>query len=173
MRSIPIVAVLMLAPFLSSPASSGSAGGKTPGCQVKLTGAVQSSSGCIVTANYYFEGGDLIGGRKNTLVSLVAMGADLPKELQSVSINLEIPGEPKPGKFGMQTLPATEGAVVTRENRVFGRLEDVSLELTGAKLVSTAEAPEGFASSRIYALRGTLRFTVSDKGGRVTVTSSF
>jgi len=37
---------------------------------------------------------------------------------------------------------------------------------------STAE-PQGFDVSRVYTLRGSLRFTVRDKTGQVTVTSSF
>ncbi len=167
------MAVLMLVPLVSISASAGGAGASTPGCQVRLSGAVQGAFGCIVTANYYFEGGSLIEGRKNTVVSLIAMGADLPKELQSVSINIEIPGEPKPGKIGQsQTLAATSGAVVTKDRRIFDQLKDLTLELTSAKVASTAE-PQGFDVSRVYTLRGTLRFTASGKAGQVNVASSF
>jgi hypothetical protein len=170
MRTVRL-AVLLLAPFISTSATA--TGASTPGCRVELSGAVQGSFGCVVTANYYFEGGSLIEGRKNTLVSLIALGADLPKELRSVSINIEIPSEPRPGKIGQsQTLPATSGAVVTKDNRVFDRVDELTLDLTSAKVASTAE-PQGFDVSRVYTLRGSLRFTVSDKTGQVTVTSSF
>jgi hypothetical protein len=38
-------------------------------------------------------------------------------------------------------------------------------------VASTAE-PQGFDASRVYTLRGSLRFTVSDRTGPATVTTS-
>jgi hypothetical protein len=150
---------------------------KPSGCSGSLSGAVTGTFSCMVTVNYYYDGSEMVGGRRNALVSILSNPFDprhtRPAGVKNVGGNVEIAGEPKPGTFAKADAgAATLFSVILDDNRMFDRIQDLKLTLDSAAPGETTEALG--IKSRLYGVGGRLEATLADEAGaEVRLSASF
>lgn len=153
----------------------GSGGGGSSRCSGSLSGAhVGSISGCIVTLNYYPDGGNLVGGRESSLLTLL-VGSGIgttPAGVDGVGVNFELAGAPAAGSYSLSDGGDATMAYVNAGASYFSNLDVLSLEVS--QLQSLGEDTSSGERAESFMPSGTLDFVVSDgTGDAVTVSASF
>jgi hypothetical protein len=150
---------------------------KTGGCSGTLTGPVSGAFTCGVTVNHYYEGSEVVEGRRSAIVTILSNPYDpthtRPATVKHVGGNIEISGEPRPGTYTRADAGGTTTFAVTLDDgRSFDRLQ--SLTLTLSRATAGREVDALGIKSRIYEVGGRFEATVADPGGaEVRITASF
>jgi hypothetical protein len=147
------------------------------GCAGSLSGAVSGNFTCMAMVNYYYDGSEMVGGRRSALVTVLSNPHDpshsRPAGVMSLGGNVEISGEPRPGTFGKADAgAATLVSVILDGNRLFDRIQDLTLTID--KATSGRETEALGIKSRLYSVTGRLDATLTDEtGAQVKLTASF
>lgn len=168
------VCPLLLAASVSCGSSSeqGDAGGP---CRGSTSGTlVGDFSGCIVTLNHYADGDPLVGGRTNTLFTLLVnelAGATLPQDIESIGLDFELEGTPQTGTFALSgSFPGAMhlGFASGTAGGLYDQLETVELRISSFESFGESTLPSG-GRAESFGLDGSVTMVVVDTAGTGSV----